>query len=148
MLSALLTPLIAIIALYIAYQQYFIYRRKLNLDLYLKRFRIFDETKIFLLKCSKNDFNDTADIHSFYFNINESKFLFGDEIIDFLKIIQDKAIDLVYLSKEVETLVLSNPGSAEQINKSHEKKNLLTWFSNEYENIESRFLYYMDFKQI
>lgn len=147
-LSALLTPLIAIIALYIAYQQYFINRRKLNLDLYLKRFQVFDETKRFLLRCSKNDIKDYSEVQSFHFSVNESKFLFGDEIIEFLNTIQNKAIDLDSLSKEVESLSISSVGSPEQARKSEEKKKLLTWFSKEYENIESRFIKYMDFKKV
>ncbi len=41
LLSFCLTPLIAIIAVYIAYQQYNTNRQKLRLDLYDKRFKVF-----------------------------------------------------------------------------------------------------------
>ena len=77
-LSAFLTPVIAILAAYIAYQQYVVNKRnsdrqyllgikKVNLDLYQKRFRIFKETKQILLEINKNAGIHIVEIRDFKF---------------------------------------------------------------------------------
>jgi hypothetical protein len=158
-LNACLTPIIALIAVYIAYQQYSIHKKnseqqfylnqkKINLDLYQLRFRIFEETKKILLKISKDAQIDIIEVRDYYFSINESQFLFEDDIIIFLKELQTKSIDLTHITKELNNLQAYPVNSAQRELKVKEWANLNDFFTHEYQNLEQRFMKYLDFKKI
>ena len=158
-LSALLTPIIAVLAVYIAYQQYqinkkvserqnFLNLKKLNLDLYQKRFRIFNETKEILLKINKEAKIDIIEIRNFNFSINESKFLFGDEIIQYLQDLQKSANKLSNLTKSSDNSSLYRDGHQARKQLVDERHVLINWFTTEYENVENRFIKYLDFKNL
>ena len=158
-LSAFLTPVIAILAAYIAYQQYVVNKRnsdrqyllgikKVNLDLYQKRFRIFKETKQILLEINKNAGIHIVEIRDFNFSVNESKFLFGDGIIQFLQELQEKAIDLTHLTKDLDNINAFPVGSMEREKKIAENRPLITWFTHEYEHVEDRFVKYLNYKNL
>ena len=79
----MLNSVIAIIAAYIAYQQYAINKKnseqqlhwmKMNLDLYKLRFQDLDETKKILLKISQDAKIDLIKIRDYNFSINDSNF--------------------------------------------------------------------------
>jgi len=158
-LSALLTPVIAIFAAYIGYKQYtinkknserllYMDRRKMDLDLYKSRYKIFDETKNVLLKISKNAGIDIIEVRDYNFSINESKFLFEEDIVNFLQELQRKAIDLTHITKELENKQELPVNSIERNNKVKEWKVLIDFFTHEYQNLESRFIKYLDFRKI
>jgi len=173
LLSGLLTPMIAIIAVYIAYQQYLsnkkqgeiklkldtdksqleknrlnIEKYRLRLDLYNKRYRIFDETKKVLHKISKDSKIDIFELRDFNFNTNESKFLFDDDISSFLDELQKNAIELNHLTDDLKNIILYPVGSNEREIKTNRDGELTSFFDNEYENIERRFNIYLDFKKL
>lgn len=137
-------PLIAIITVYIAYQQYHINKQKLKLDLYEKRYRIFKETKKLLHKINQDGAIDTIELRDFGFNTNDKVFLFNEDIVEFIEEIKRKAIDISFNKDEIEKapdLVVRNL-------LREEKHTLTRWFTSEYINIESRFLIYLDFKNL
>ncbi len=146
-LSGLLTPIIAIIALYIAYQQYLINKRKLRLDLYEKRFIIFKETKNFLLKIIQDEKIATTELQIFIFSTKESRFLFENDISNLIE-------NIVKNSKELSHLVayfqIKNPSATQTENyeKAEIKMNLSNWFTLQYDNIEYTFEKYLDFKNL
>src|SRR5690242_8582931 len=94
--QGLLTPLIALIAVYIAYQQYKVNQRKLNLDLYEKRFRIYKVLKELLgrmMTQGKIEMKDLADID---YDIKDSIFLFEDDISKYIEEVKKKSIRLTH----------------------------------------------------
>lgn len=158
-LSACLTPVIAVVAAYIAYQQYLINKKntqqqfelnriKLNLDLYKMRFRIFTETKHILWQISKNAKIDIIVVRDYNFSINESKFLFEEDITQFINELQNKSIDLTHLTEELKDLISLPVNSNERNLKIKEWRTLIDYFSNEYQGIESKFMRYFDFRKI
>ncbi len=142
--SGFLTPLIAILAVYIAYQQYYINKQKLKLDLYEKRYRIFDETKKILLKINQEAKIDTIELRDFMFSTNDRIFLFEPEINQFIMDIKEKAIAL----NSSEANLRAQFSSDERAEQAAKNSMLTKWFSFEYENIEKRFLKYLDFKEL
>lgn len=88
-LSAFLTPVIALIALYIAWMQHKTARNKLNLELYEKRYALYLAAKEFITKIAVSD----PEVFSVAYNefdikTNSTKFLFKEDVskyIDTLK---------------------------------------------------------------
>ena len=78
-LSALLTPVIAAIAVYIAYQQWRTNRRRLELDPYDRRLRIYQAT-IEYISAALSFHPTTEAIFGFRRSTAEADFLFGPDI--------------------------------------------------------------------
>ena len=151
-LSSLLTPIIALIAVYIAYQQFVINKRtyeissrKLKLDLYNKRFRVFNETKQVLLKIVQDAKIDLIELRNFIFSVNESAFLFEKEITDYLELIRKNAIEYNHALDDIEKHPI---GSDEKLRIIESNRKLADWFLSVYQSIESRFQKYLDFRDL
>jgi hypothetical protein len=80
--QGLLTPSIALIAVYIAYQQLRANAKKLKLDLFDRRFKVFDETRKVLAQMYTTGVSD-EDLLKFLTGTIEAKFLFGPEIQEY-----------------------------------------------------------------
>ena len=157
--SAVLTPLIAIIAVYIAYQQYitnkrnveqqnYINARKLKFELYEKRFKIFEDTKQILLKIYQKSGLELNELQLFKTNTKEVYFLFNEDIVKFLEDIGEKNIELngINLESDDKSKLLSN--SPVRIEISNRKSILLKWFFDNLLHIELKFINYLDFREL
>ncbi len=158
-LKALLTPIIAILAVYLAYQQYRINKRnskyqieidlkRINLELYNKRYKIFTETKNIILKLSKYAEIDSQSLSDFVFNTNEHKFLFGPEIVEYLDELFKNATTLTAKKREQSNTDIYPVPSLQRKKIIAEYGELLNWFTNEYENCEAMFIKYLDFRNL
>ncbi|MCX5674717.1 MAG: hypothetical protein NTX87_06890, partial [Planctomycetota bacterium] len=75
-LNGLLTPVIAIIAAYIAIQQYKTGRAQYRLNLYDKRFAVFKATQSFLRDIAKNArVTDDSSAEKFWSAVDDAQFL-------------------------------------------------------------------------
>ncbi len=172
-LNGLLTPLIAIIAVYIAFQQYHsnkkqgelklkldsnnseLERKRLSLeeyrvklDLYNKRFRIFEETKKVLHKIAQEGHINLIELRDFRFSTNESKFLFDDEICQLLEELKTKAIELNQAGEKLKDLSQYPVDSQQRAEKIGECSGLNSWFNTEYDHLEIKFDKYLNFKNL
>ena len=92
--SALLTPLVAAIAVYIAYQQWQTNRRKLDLDLYDRRLRIYQTVSRFISKVLTDLFPEPQDFSEYWRDTAEADFLFGSDIRDYVRTLAKRAAQL------------------------------------------------------
>lgn len=79
-LQALLTPLIALITAYVAYQQYRIRRDEKALELYDRRLAVFKTAISALHRIQKGDLMTVEDVHLWWASLAEARFLFGEEV--------------------------------------------------------------------
>jgi hypothetical protein len=79
-LKALLTPVIAAIAVYIAYQQYQVNKRKFEFDRYERRIHIYREVRAVLIRVQRDFKPEIAELQNFITATAEADFLFGPEI--------------------------------------------------------------------
>ncbi len=146
LLSGALTPVIAVIAIYIAWRQHKTARDKLKLDLYDRRFKVyrgliglFDA----VIRNAKITWEDLARYHS---ETNEKKFLFEKDILDYMTEVRDKAIHLYKVKSQKEQARTKDDKDAHSIAVDEEAE-LLTWFTNERKVVADRFASYLAFKQ-
>lgn len=92
--SALLTPLIAIIAVYIAYQQWRTNRRKLEFQLYESRLRVYQAVAQFVSKVMADASLEQQDLSDLWRNTAEADFMFGSDVRSYLEELTDHAIQL------------------------------------------------------
>ncbi len=79
-LQGLLTPVIALLALYIAYQQWQVNERKYHLDLYERRLRVYREVVAFLSRVFRDFKPDITELQAFIASTAEADFLFDADI--------------------------------------------------------------------
>ena len=79
-LSALLTPVIALATVFIAFQQYVLSRSKYRFDRYERRSKVFSETQLFIKDAVLNANNTTERLKEFKDSTIDRYFLFGEEI--------------------------------------------------------------------
>jgi hypothetical protein len=92
--AGLLTPVIAVIAAYVAWQQWRTNRRQLRLALFDRRMSVYNSTKAIILVAIQKTRLELNDILTFDFETREHEFLFGSDITDYLKEVRDKAMEL------------------------------------------------------
>jgi|SRR5208283_411271 len=93
-LNALLTPLIAIITTYIAWQQWQGNKLKLKMDKYDRRLRVYQEVVKMLKQCANGEIREFSVILDFGAATAEGDFLFGPEIRQYINEISTRAAKL------------------------------------------------------
>ena len=102
-LQALLTPLIAIIATYIAWQQWKANELKLKLERYERRLLVYREV-VKILNLITRDFDPKLDdLMDFRVAVAEAVFLFGPEIPQYIEEIISRGLNLGAAKEEYRT---------------------------------------------
>lgn len=145
-LSAALTPIIAILALYIGYQQYQTNKHKLRLELYEKRFMVYQSVMELLVSILKSDNVGSDELSQFYIKTNESEFLFNHEISNYIMDMKKKALRLQHLEKKFKQGITLD--SDERGKLADEESELLEWFTDQFDETGELFMKYLSFKKI
>jgi len=82
--KALLTPLIAIVATYIAWQQWQTNRQKLSFDLYERRLKVYEQVRRILSIIVRDAKASYDELLKFRAAVSEADFLFGPEIVKYI----------------------------------------------------------------
>ncbi|MGB5324469.1 MAG: hypothetical protein WBN40_03460 [Pseudomonadales bacterium] len=89
-----LTTLIAALVAFISYQQYRINKRKLRLDLFDRRYKVYEATRVFIIQFLESGRIEQQMLHDFWLGTSDAKFLFKDEIVEYIDLINRKANEL------------------------------------------------------
>src|SRR6267142_3338994 len=98
--KALLTPVIAVVALYIAWQQWKTNQQKLVLDRYDRRLRVYEEVKKILSIIIRDAKASVQDLLRFRTAVSEADFLFGPEIPEYIDTIYKRGVALARWTDE------------------------------------------------
>ncbi len=140
-LSALLTPTIAVCAAWIAYQQVKINRNKLKLDRFERRFAIYDAAKSYITQVHFGDPKTEPESASQYLaSIRGAQFMLSKEIEQYLRDLASKGIHLRMAERELE-----RPNVPEEEHKAAAAKSmeLHKWFTDQFEELDKRFASYL-----
>lgn len=92
--EALLTPLVAIIAAYIAWQQAATNKKRLKHELFEKRFELYLKFKAIFLQISQSANIEYHQVEKFLIDTLEIEFLFGKEVAEFRDEVSTRAFDV------------------------------------------------------
>jgi hypothetical protein len=144
-LSALLTLAIGGITVYIAWQQHKTARNKIKLDLYDRRYKVYRGVMDLLTAIVRNNGPSRENLGNYFRTTDEKRFLFGDDVCDYLREFRERAGQLQRvreLGEDRESHSQSHIGSANQTTFE-----LISWFENQDEEVISKFKKYLDFKR-
>jgi len=143
-LKQAMTPLIAIIATYIAYQQWNTNKQKLILDRYDRRLKVYEEVVQILSIIIQTARPNFEDLIKFRRAVSEADFLFGPEIMQYIDEIYKRGIQLEYLNKQYRD---STQPSAEGYDHQKVCDSMhaeFIWFSKQFEPAKLKFKKYLD----
>ena len=141
--KTLLTPLIAIVAAYIAWQQWQTNRKKLFLDLYDRRLRIYTEVKKILSTITRDAKISINELLIFYSSVSEADFLFGPEIPRYITEIYEHGVDLNYWNSEYRDFTQPKPKGYDNKKVSDGMHAELMWLSHQFEPAKEKFRKYL-----
>lgn len=142
--QGLLTPIIGIAVIYIAWQQHKTNRDKLRLDLYNKRFEVFSSLMILLGHIKHRRRVKLEQINEFTIATKEKVFLFDEDIETYLQTVKEKVIKLWGAGEAIEGL---SEGS-ERNQYAEEIIKLCDWFLKQHKVAVDIFGRYMKFEKL
>ena len=143
--SSLLTPVIAAMAVYIAYQQWQTNRRKLKLDLYERRLRVYQAVTRFIGKVVKDVSPDFQDFSEFWRNTAEADFLFGSDVRDYIRELATRAANLQRWSNEYRDNRQVRPEGYDHSRVVESKHKEMEWFAVQFREAQQLFAKYLNF---
>jgi uncharacterized ubiquitin-like protein YukD len=143
-LSSMLTPLIAIVALYIAWQQWKTNQHKLVMDQYDRRLRIYEEVRKILSIVLRDANVSMDDLLRFRTSVSEADFLFGTEIVEYIDDIYRRGLDLNHWASEYRDNTQVKPAGYDHKIVVDGKHRQLSWFKEQFEPAKQRFKKYLD----
>jgi hypothetical protein len=143
-LQALLTPLIASIAVYIAWQQWQANKLKLVLDRYDRRLRVYENVVALLLLVQRDFKPQIMELQKFRRDTAEADFLFEPEISTYLDEILKRGVALWSANNEYRDFnqPAPPPGYDHQkvVTTMHEEA---VWFTNQFGVAKQKFKKYL-----
>jgi hypothetical protein len=142
--KSLLTPLIAIVATYIAWQQWRTNKQKLNLERYERRLRVYEEV-IKILSIILRDANASIeDLLKFRTSVSEADFLFGSEIPAYIDEIYKRGLNLWRWNQEYRDFTQEKPVGYDNNKVVDGKHKEFTWLTEQFEPAKAKFKKYLD----
>jgi hypothetical protein len=141
-----LTPLIAIVAVFIAFQQWKTNQQKLNLDLYDRRMRIYEEVKKILFIIEKDATASKEDLWRFYSSVSDADFLFEAEISKYINEIYKRGFALHIWNEKYRDYTQNVPAGYNHDEVVKGKDTELSWLIEQFEPAKDKFKKYLYYK--
>jgi len=130
-LQGLLTPVIALLAIYIAWQQWQVNERKYQLDLYERRLRVYQEVVAFLRRVLRDFKPEITELQAFAASTAEADFIFDPDIPAYLDEIYKRALALRSASNQYRDMFQPVPPGYDHkkiVDEMHEQE---MWFTDQ-----------------
>jgi hypothetical protein len=111
MLGPIATMLVGFAVGFIAWQQWQISRNKLRLDLFGRRYMVYDATRKFLAVIVQSSRFDNSQLFEFYAGTSDAEFLFDADVVDYLAQIRKRALNMRTHQKVYEPLPIGDERS-------------------------------------
>lgn len=142
--KGLLTPLIAFVATYIAWQQWKTNQQKFILDRYDRRLKVYEEVRKILSIIVRDAKASYEDLLKFRISVSEADFLFGSEIPTYIDEIYQRGVKLQYWSNEYRDYTQEKPDGYNHEKVVNEMHKELDWLSTQFEPAKQKFKKYLD----
>ena len=144
-MTTILTPIIALIALYIAFMQAWTAKEKLKLDLFEKRLKVYDVARNFIESIVESGETKEEEKKKFISDTNGSKWLFNDDIRTYFEEqLWKNAIDLEVIKAELEGSLDGN----ERSNKAQRQGEIIKWFNAQFNVLDEKFSPFLRFESM
>lgn len=98
--QALLTPTIGVVAAFVAWQQYRLAKQKHDIDIFNRRMQVYKRTIALLVKSERTYSISEGEYFEWLSDVADAEFLFGREILDLLRDIENTSADIVLQQRD------------------------------------------------
>lgn len=141
-LSALLTPIVAVLGSLIAYRQWRLAQNKLKLDLFDRRFSVYKAACMLLTSIMTSGRSKEEEVYKYRVATWEAKWLLSCEVAEYLdKQLFEKAVDLQTIYAEQEGL----EGEARTKNLQDQRK-IKDWLAEQHVALDKHFAPFLQLK--
>lgn len=141
--SALLTPVLGITGAIILILQYYLQKMRWRLDLYDKRYPVFQATMDYLSFIKQHNSLSHDEWYKFLRNSKDKTFLFGKDVQDFIQLLYNKGVDFQEIGSVLNTLPVGEKRSQAVKNQSE----LFKWFCEQFDKSKELFGDYLKVAQ-
>jgi len=147
-LQVALTPVIAIVAVYIAYQQHQTSKLKVRLDLFDRRFNVFLKVRGILSSVIPEGRANKEEFLKFRTGVAEAYFLFGQEMEDYLDEVYMHGIKLATADQLYRMPREERPDDYDPKKVAGEMDEELGWLMNQLPDVKAKFKKYLDVSKL
>ena len=94
MFFSLATVVLGCAVAYVAWQQWQIARHRLRLDLFDRRYKVYDATRKFLSIILREARFEDSQLFEFYAGTSDAEFLFDSALVDYLEQVRKRAVNM------------------------------------------------------
>jgi hypothetical protein len=138
-LSPSATLIVGLSVAFIAFQQWRVARNKLRMDLFDRRYKVYDATRVFLSVILRDATFTDSDLFTFYAGTSDAEFLFRSDVLDYLAQIRKRALDMRTHQKVYEPL----PAGDERSRHVQAEHDQLLWLSEQLTAMAKTFAPYL-----
>jgi hypothetical protein len=138
----ILTIINAFFVAFVVFMQFRLSKDKFKLDLFDKCYGVYKNTQVFLTKILRDAKIEMEDIFEFRAGTQDSVFLFKEDIPNYLKNIDNKALDLWEIHKSLDGV----PKGEERSKMCRKQTELLGWLTSQLPELKNKFAPYLKFK--
>ena len=140
----LATFFVGVVLAIIAFLQFKVAHDKLRLELFDRRYKVYAATKKFLVDIMKYARFEHSNLFEFYAGTADAEFLFDKDILDYLKQIGDRAIDMDVLQKKFQPLPVGDERS-DLVHKEHIE---FVWLTHQITDMSKVFAPYLSYAKV
>jgi len=141
--NALLTPTIAIVATYIAWQQWRVNKQKFDLERYDRRLRIYEEVRKILSIVMRDARASYEELLRFRAAVSEADFLFGPEISAYIDEIYKRGVQLEVWNKQYRHSGQEIPTGYDHQKVCDGMEREIEWFTAQFDPAKEKFKKYL-----
>ena len=138
------TLFLSIAVVVIAWQQWRVAQNKLRLDLFDRRYKVFDATRKFLAVIMRDATFQDSQLFEFYAGTSDAEFFFKAAVVDYLSQIRHRALDMRTGQQVYEHMPVGDERSR-HVQAAHDQ---LLWLSEQITAMTKVFAPYLDFSRI
>ena len=138
------TLFLSIAVVVIAWQQWRIADSKLRLDLFDRRYKVYDATRKFLAVIIREATFTDSQLFEFYGGTSDAEFLFGADVVEYLGQIRNRAVDM----RTHQTLFQQMPFGDERSRHVQANHDDLSWLNDQITAMTKIFAPYLGFANV
>jgi hypothetical protein len=133
-LQAFVVPFVAVVGAIIAFGQLWLARRKMQLDLYDRRYRIFESARRLIVEIMREGRAKLDWIYTYHRGTGDAVFLLDSSAVSYISELEKRAFRLRRLG-----VIIANDRHPEREAAIDEEAALLGWFSQQYDVLIEKF---------
>jgi hypothetical protein len=141
---SLVTLVIGCAVAYVAWQQWQVARHRLRLDLFDRRYKVYDATRKFLSIILREARFEDSQLFEFYAGTSDAEFLFDSHVVKYLEQVRKRAVDLCTHQKIYEHMPVGDERSR-HVQAEHDD---LLWLTDQLTAMTKVFSPYLGFSHV